>query len=174
MEKLLVEAVMFPDADGMPNIISDTVKIVFKRRLVDRVLRHWTEMARGQGFPRHDQIDPSKLGVDWVNCLVIAVQSPVELSHFVAVGDNLRFAHCPDDSLAGVLISHLPLVLSGRRCLMIEGRARLRDIGILYRSALYPLSDDGIAIDHVLRAATHRPLRENENLRAPCVGTKWL
>jgi hypothetical protein len=165
---------MFPDTDEISTIISDAVKVVFKRRLVDRVLRHWTETTNGQGFPRHDQIDPSKLGVDWLNCLVIGVQSPVELSHFVAVGDNLRFAHCPDDSLAGGLLSHLPLVLSERRCLMIEGRARLRDIGILYRSALYPLSEDGIVIDHVLGAANHRPLRENEYPLTPLVRTKWL
>jgi hypothetical protein len=37
---------------------------------------------------------------------------------------------------------------------MIEGRARLRDIGILYRSALCALSDDGTVIDNVLGAAT--------------------
>ena len=43
---------------------------------------------------------------------------------------------------------------------MIEGRTRLRDIGILYRSALYPLSDDGIEIDQVLGAANYRPLRK--------------
>jgi hypothetical protein len=76
--------------------------------------------------------------------------------------------------LEGVLLSHVPQVLSERRCLMIEGRARLREIGILYRSALYPLSDDGIAIDHVLGAANYRPLRENEHLRTPLVRTKWL
>ena len=69
-------------------------------------------MARGQGFPRRDQIEPSMLGVDWANCLVIAVQSPVELCHFVAVGENLLFAQCPDERLAGVLLSHLPQVLS--------------------------------------------------------------
>jgi len=165
---------MFPDRDEISNIISDTTKVVFKRRLVDRVLRLWTEMTRGEGFPRRDQIDPSKLGVDWLNCLVIAVQAPVELSHFVAVGDNLRFAHCPNDSLAGVLLSHLPQVLAERRCLMIEGRTRLRDIGILYRSALYPLSDDGIVIDHVLGAANYRPFREDEYPVTPLVRTKWL
>ena len=53
---------MFPDTDGISNIISDTLRVVFKRRLIDRVLRLWTEMARGQGFPRLDQIEPSKLG----------------------------------------------------------------------------------------------------------------
>jgi hypothetical protein len=88
--------------------------------------------------------------------------------------ESLLFVHVPDESLAGVLLSHLPQVLSERRCLMIEGGTRLRDIGILYRSALFPLSDDGIIIDHVLGAANYRPLRENEDLIAPFVRTKWL
>jgi hypothetical protein len=165
---------MYPETDAISNIISDSLKVVFKRRLVDRVLRLWTEMARGQAFPRLDQIEPSKLGIDWANCLVIAVQSPVQLSYFVAVGANLSFTFCPDDTLASVLLSHLPQVLSERRCLLIEGRARLCDIGILYRSALYPLSDDGIVIDHVLGAANYRPLRENEGHIMPLIRTKWL
>jgi hypothetical protein len=173
-EKLLVDAAMFPETDEISTIFSDTVKLVFKRRLVDRVLRHWTEMARGQGFPRLDQIEPSRLGVDWANCFLIAVQSPVRLSYFAACGTNLSFASCTHDSLADVLLSHLPQVLSERRCLMIEGRARLRDMGILYRSALYPLSDDGIVITHVLGVANYRPLRENEYPITPLVRTKWV
>ena len=165
---------MYPETDAISNIISDTVRVLFKQRLIDRVLRLWTEMARGQGFPRLDQIEPSKLGIDWANCLVIAVRSPVELSYFVAVGVNLSFAYSLKESLAGVLLSHLPQVLSECRCLMIEGRARLRDADILYRSALYPLSDDGIAIDHVLGAANYRPLGEKEGLITPLIRTKWL
>jgi hypothetical protein len=78
---------MFPQTDEISNIISDTVEVVFKRRLVDRVLRLWTEMAGEQRFPRRDQIEPSMLGVDWMNCLVIAVQSPVQRSYFVQVGE---------------------------------------------------------------------------------------
>jgi hypothetical protein len=57
---------------------------------------------------------------------------------------------------------------------MIEGRATLRGSGVLYRGALYPLSDDGIVIDHVLGAANCRPLRENEELISPHIWTKWL
>ena len=147
---------------------------MFKRRLVDRVQQLWTEMAHDGRFPRRDQIEPSVLGADWANCLVIAVQSPVQRSYFVGVGENLSFAHCPNDSLAGVLLSHLPQVLSERRCLMIEGRATLRGFGVLYRSALFPLSEDGADIDHVLGAANHRPLRENEELITPLIRTKWL
>jgi hypothetical protein len=139
-----------------------------------RVLRLWKELGHGGRFPRRDQIEPSVLGEDWANCLVIAVHSPVQLSHFLAVGDNLSGVRCPNNNLAGVLLSHVPHVLSERRCLMIEGRARLRGVGVLYRSALYPLSEDGAAIDHILGAANYRPLRENEELMAPLIRTKWL
>jgi hypothetical protein len=114
------------------------------------------------------------LGVDWLNCLVIAVKSPVRLATFVYVGENLSFTRCPGESLAGVLLSHLPQVLSQRRCLMVEGMTRVRDLRILYRGALYPLSEDGIAIDHVLGAASYRPLRKDENSITPFVRPKWL
>src|SRR6266851_6826203 len=49
-EKLLVEALMFPETDAISNIVSDTVTVLFRRRLVDRVLRLWAEMARGEGL----------------------------------------------------------------------------------------------------------------------------
>jgi len=56
---------------------------------------------------------------------------------------------------------------------MIEGRAMLRYIGALYRSALYPLSEDGVAIDHVLGSKLPTATR-NENLVMPLIRTKWL
>ena len=120
---------MFPEEDFISHIVSDTLWVVFGRRLVDRVLRLWTNLANGEEFPRRDQIDASVLGQDWANCLLIAVQSPVQFSYFVAVGENLSFAYSPDASLAGVLLLHLPQVISERRCLIIQGRhgaSRLR------------------------------------------------
>jgi hypothetical protein len=165
---------MFPETDSISDIISDTIKVVFQRRLVDRILKVWTEKARGQRFPRRDQIEPSMLGVDWANCLVIAVRSPVPFSYFVHVGENLSYEHSPDDSLAGVLLSHFQQVVSEGRCLMIEGRTTLRGSGVLYRGALYPLSDNDSAIDHVLGAANCRPLREDEEPVSPHIRTKWL
>jgi len=86
----------------------------------------------------------------------------------------LSYTHSPDESLAGVLLPHLPEVLSEGRCLMIEGRATLRGSGVLYRGALYPLSYDGSTIDHVLGAANCRPLRENEELISSYIRTRWL
>jgi hypothetical protein len=132
-----------------------------ERRLVWRVLSHWKGMANGGRFPSRDDIDPWTRGEDAANCVLIAVESPIELSHFVMVGVNLAIALCPIDTLAGVLLSRVPRVVSARRGLMIEGEATLRGVGILYRSVLLPLSD-GVAIDHVLGAANYRSLRDDE------------
>jgi hypothetical protein len=57
---------------------------------------------------------------------------------------------------------------------MIEGRAMLRGVGVLYRSALYPLSEEGVAIDQLLGAASYRPLRENEELMTPLIRRTWF
>ena len=65
-----------------------------ERRLVERVLGHWKKVAAGHRFPRVSEIDPWMIGTDWANCVVIAVQSPVELSYFAAAGRNLAIALC--------------------------------------------------------------------------------
>jgi len=145
-----------------------------ERRLVERVLRHWTKTVHARGFPRHDEIDPWMLGEDWANCLVIAVEEPVELSYFVGVGKNLAVALCSSTSLAGVLLSRLPRVLSERRCLIIEGGATLRGARILHRSALLPLSEDGVTISHVLGAASYRPLAAEEAWKGEVTETRWV
>jgi hypothetical protein len=63
-----------------------------ERRLVERALRHWTQLAARRRFPRHSEINRWMAGNDRANCVLIAVQSPVELSHFTAVGENLAVA----------------------------------------------------------------------------------
>jgi hypothetical protein len=144
-----------------------------ERRLVERVLGHWKKVAAGQRFPRLSEIDPWIVGADWANCVVIAVQSPVELSYFAAVGKNLAVALCTRDTLAGLLLSHLPPVLAARRCLIVEGEATLGGIPILYRGALLPLSDDGVSIDHVLGATNHRTVLANEPMMTRVVRKRW-
>ena len=143
-------------------------------RLVERVLGHWKKVAAGQRFPRLNEIDPWMIGDDWANCVVIAVQSPVELSYFAAAGRNLAIALCSKDTLAGLLLSHLHPVLSARRCLIVEGEATLRGVPILYRGALLPLSHDGIVIDHVLGAANHRTTLADEPMAARVIGKRWV
>ena len=90
---------------------------------------------------------------DWANCLVITVEEPVELSYFVSVGKNLALALCSSTSLAGVLLSRLPHVLSERRCLIIEGGAALRGARIPHRSALLLL--DGTVLSLPIMPSEH-------------------
>ena len=66
-----------------------------ERRLVWRVLRHWKEIADGGRLPRRDEIYPWLQGEDGANCLLIAVESSIELSHFVVVGVNLAVLSVP-------------------------------------------------------------------------------
>jgi hypothetical protein len=145
-----------------------------ERRLVERVLLRWTKLAEGRRFPRLNEINHWMVSEDWANCLLIAVQSPIELSHFTAVGENLAVALCPGDTLAGVLLSHLPWVVSSRCCLMVEGEATLRSVPILYRGALLPLSEDGGAIDHVLGAANHRARNPDEAPIKQAIRKRWI
>jgi hypothetical protein len=59
-----------------------------ERRLVWRVLRRWKETEDSGRFLGRDEVDPWLQGEDGANLLLIAVQSPIELSHFVAVGQS--------------------------------------------------------------------------------------
>ena len=102
-----------------------------ERRLVWRVLRHWKEIADEGRFPRRDEIDPWMQGDDGANCVLIAVGWSIELSHFVVVGVNLAVVLCATDTLAGVLLSQVPRVVSARRGLLINGMATLRGAGIV-------------------------------------------
>jgi hypothetical protein len=154
-----------------------------ERRLVGRVLRHWAEIAMARGLPRLRDVDPWMLGEDWANCLLVAVQSPLERSHFVMVGHNLlplsspsldgaAIPLCPRDTLAGIVVANLPRVTLARRCLIVEGSAAHPGAGVLYRCLLLPLSDNGADIDHVLGAANHRRLRPDETAD-PVVSFTW-
>ena len=121
----------------------------------------WTEISHSKRFPHRDQIDPWMRGEDGANSVLIAVESPIELSHFLVVGVNLAVALCPT-SLAGVLLSQVPRVVSARHGLMIEGEAALRGAGIIYRAVPLPLSEGSVAINHVLGAMNYCSLRTNE------------
>jgi hypothetical protein len=132
-----------------------------ERRLIGRVLRHWTKTVHARGFPRHDEIDPWMLGDDWENCLLIAVAEPVELSHFVSVGKNLTVALCSGTSLVGVFMSHLPRVLSERRCLIVEGGATLAacEFSTAARFCRYPRMGSRSVTSSARRAIAHWRLK---------------
>jgi hypothetical protein len=146
-----------------------------ERRLVGRVLHHWKQISDGGRFPRRDEIDPWLQGEDGANLLLILVEAPIELSHFVVVGVNLAVALCSTETLAGALLSRASRVASARRRLMIEGGATRRGVGILYRAILLPFSERGVMIDHVLGAANYRSLRDGARpMRQGIFRTQWI
>ena len=150
-----------------------SVGLLQDRRLVARVLRHWTEMAMAQRLPRRADIDPWMIGEDWANCALLQVNWPLQQSIFVAVGENILpardpslagalIAACPSDTLLSVVLSHLSQVSSARACLTIEGTALHLGAMILYRAVLMPVSDNSVTLDHILAAVNYRELRAGE------------
>ena len=146
-----------------------------ERRLVWRVLRQWQRIVEGGRFPRRDEIDPWLQGEDGANCLLIAVGWSIEFSQLVVVGVNLAAALSHTDTLAELLLSRVPHVLSARRGMMVEGSAALRGVNILYRLALLPISGNGATIDHVLGVMNYRSLRDDEPpMRSGIVRIQWI
>ena len=132
-------------------------------------------MARGGRLPRRDEINPCIRGADAANCLLIAVRSPIERSHFVTIGVSLAVALCPTNTLAGMLLSRLSRVVLARCGLTFEGVATLSGVDILHRSALLPLSEDGVTIDHVLGVVSYHPLPAEEALTPQVISqTHWF
>jgi hypothetical protein len=128
-----------------------------ERRLAWRVLRDWREIADRGRFPRRDEVQSWLRGEDAANGLLIEVGWSIELSQFVLVGVNLAGVLCPTGTLAELILSRVPQIVSSHRGLMIEGVATLRSIGIVYRTVLLPLSEDSITINYVLGAMNFRP-----------------
>jgi len=96
-----------------------------ERRLVWRVRRYWTEITRGGRFPLQR------------NQSIYAWRGRSELSPDRGRVSNRAFAFChgrsesrghplPTDTLAEVLLSRVPQVVSARRGLIIEGGAKWR------------------------------------------------
>ena len=136
-------------------------------RLVLRVSRHWNDLADYRLFPSRQQIDPWMMADDWANCALIELQSPLEESTLLAVGDKLLpepgceldgkpLCHCPCDALLGIVTAHLSDLIETRAPLTVGGAALHLCTPILYRGALLPLADDGSHIDSVLVAANYR------------------
>src|SRR5215467_5231060 len=86
---------MFPETDELSNIISDTIKALFKRRLVDRVLHLWIEMAHGldSSPENHRQEESNNLSAsggkqidDLLNGVVGAVVGGFEFARWLVSG----------------------------------------------------------------------------------------
>ncbi len=144
-----------------------------ERRLVERVLRLWQEMATGQRWPTMANLDPWMVGDDWANCALVRLGADLWQSSFIFVGDRLApapdqsldglpLSTCPRSSVLGSLLKNLWRLRAHPQPLSVEGAAEHMDNPVLYRGVLMPLSEDGARMDTVFAAATCGEQRMDE------------
>jgi len=139
-----------------------------ERRLVFRVLHHWTEMAIAQRYPRKDNIDPWFVGDGWPNCMMVNLKPDRQRSTFYVVGANLvppgrsldgaSIADCPDGTVLTVLIGQVERCVENAAPVIVEGSTTHLGALVQYRGILLPLSEDGEAIDGILGAANFKKI----------------
>ena len=145
-------------------------------RLTMRVLGHWREAAGDRRFPRRADLPAARLGEDWHNCLLIAIDPTPETSSFLYVGENLRprgvayegrrVSDCVEDTILHRATSYLSRVLAKRVPISIGGAATHLGAPIVFRSVLLPMSETGDAIDAVFGAANYREIVLTEEIHA--------
>jgi hypothetical protein len=148
------------------------------RRLVDRLLLHWSRAHCQGGLPSLGDIDPWMIGDDWKDCVLIKVGSPLASSELIAIGEHLlehpcwqweppAVAEVGAGSLIGAVVSRLADALASRDCVVGEGTIVCDDNSILYRCTLLPLSGDGAKIDHVMGAINFKKTEPRQGISVP-------
>lgn len=138
-----------------------------------RVLGHWREICADREFPGRSEITEERLGADWSQCLLIAVDAEPERSSFLYVGPALTVPDSPSlvgspvtacsrENILGLATGYLGTVLQRRVPVSMSGAGAHLGAPILYRSILLPLSSDGHQIDGLLGAANFRYVRTAE------------
>jgi hypothetical protein len=139
-----------------------------ERRLIFRVLHHWTEMAIAQRFPSRDNIDPWLVGNDWANCVMLVLNPEKEGFNFSVVGANLlapgqcldgaSIADCPDGTVLVDMIKQLDRCIGDAAPVVIEGTTVHLGTSVQYRAILMPLSGDGETVNGIFGAASFKKL----------------
>jgi hypothetical protein len=139
-----------------------------ERRLILRVLHHWTEMAIAQRFPSRDNIDPWLVGNDWANCMMLMLNPDKKCFKFYVVGANLlppgqcldgaAIADCPDGTVLADMIKQLDRCIADAAPVVIEGATAHLGTFVQYRAILMPLSDDGETVNGIFGAASFKKL----------------
>jgi hypothetical protein len=152
-------AVVTPAPRAMRNPLDE-------RRLILRVLHHWTEMAIAQRFPSRDNIDPWLVGNDWANCMMLMLNPDKKRFKFYVVGANLlapgqcldgaSIADCPDGTVLADMIKQLDRCIADAAPVVIEGATAHLGTSVQYRAILMPLSDDGETVNGIFGAASFK------------------
>ena len=143
-----------------------------ERRLIARVQQIW-QKAAGRSYPRRSQIDPAAFGADWANCFMIDLDETTSRSRFSHLGNALQdltwptferqcIGDCLEGSLLELATRRVPQLKEKKQALTFFGSAIHQEAGILYRTVLLPLSENGKQIDGVLGAIGYREIATDE------------
>lgn len=152
----------------------DMAPYAAERRLTARVFRAWSKSA-GKVFPRRSQIDPTELGSDWANCMMIDLDPVPANSRFAYVGSALRdlswptferqtISECLEGSLLYLVAKAIPEIVQKKEPMSFSGSTFHQDADILYRITLLPLSEQGTQIDGVLAAIGFREIGAEQKM----------
>ena len=145
--------------------IPDEERLVVERRITNRVFNYWQELCANRRMPREEDIDPDILGDDWPNCFLLQTRDidHIEQFNFTYLGENILQSY----KNAGIDADNLFLVgpnvfaLAPRfihvaqtgKPLMDEGIFfTSRDVKILYRQCLLPLSSKDKRVEAIFGA----------------------
>ena len=143
-----------------------------ERRLVLRLLAYWDDLRGARDYPRVDDLDVEAIGDDWAHCFLLKLAAgPIGESRVLHVGAGLQgdlpdaspatLAEVPETALLHHAAGFAVRTLEKGVPVSLGGEAALVDGNALYRSVLLPLSNDGLAIDHLLGGANSRPVGAN-------------
>ncbi len=145
-----------------------------ERRLALRLLQHWREIAGERRWPLLADIDQEDMRDIWSSCFILKLQED-NAPLLVHVGAELQpegqdltggsVENLPPQSLLECAVSYIEEVVERKVPITVGGVfTDPRGTRILYRSILLPLSETGSAIDHLLGAASCRPLQEDDGI----------
>jgi len=137
-----------------------------ERRLVQRLLIYWRELAPDNVLPSRASVKPQEIGDIWHFCFtldigsVAAVFGHVGDAHVAHLGFDLAgkpVAAAHKGTLLGGALDRLDDVLLRRIPITRQGTFPGADgMPVPYRSILLPLADDGSEINGILGAANCR------------------
>jgi hypothetical protein len=139
--------------------VSDQPATVTDQRLVQRTLARWQDWRCGEEFPERSNIVEEAFGEDWKDCFILDCRADHPFPVFERIGSSLAtfsgiFLSGTSDwtqTLLDKATSHVGEVMDTRDAVLIEEVLRRFDgERLAFRCILLPLSDDGVAITHVL------------------------
>lgn len=158
--------VVAPEA---PEATQDTHLAGAERRKGNQLLRHWEQLGQGRTLPALADIDPKALTMLWRYCFV-AVRGRYGLL-FTYVGPAVLrgWGVASGSGLEGIPPAVIAMIEEPAHEAEVNGAPAMREGQVangwgdelLYRAVALPLSDDGVAVSHVLGLLDYVELRRD-------------